>query len=481
MGAVGLKKYAESMGIPMTEEVAQSATNTYRSTHPEVCKAWRSLESQLTLAVKYPGTRFGGQGQIVFDPPFLRWRLPSGRELFYFQPEVDEDGRLSYMGQNQYTNKWERLETWGGKLCVSGETLVLTNNGWKPLRRVSRADRVYDGVDYVQHGGILFNGIQDCVTVDGVKMTPDHEVYTHDGWKEASQLQEPYRAAIRYVDSDSAFRHRWEKMAMGVPVRLWGALRKRPEGYKEKRESGACIKLRMQDEAVYRGEEHEAWNVSASCLLGLEVYGRSMLSSFSSGVSQLWGSGYIRLREMAGRFRQFLGRFRIGVGSGAKPGKNKQQRELRARKCEMDSSQRPVSQPTEKPRGRHTSAISHDRGTSVDPVLPMAPQAVYDICNAGPRQRFVVLGESGPFLVHNCENGVQAIARDVLVEGLRRYHKAGGTIVGHVHDEIIAEENEWEAEGWLRTLITCMSLPVDWAPGLMLGAAGYVSQRYRKD
>jgi DNA polymerase len=29
---------------------------------------------------------------------------------------VDDSGKLSYMGLNQYTRKWERLNTYGGKL-----------------------------------------------------------------------------------------------------------------------------------------------------------------------------------------------------------------------------------------------------------------------------------------------------------------------------------------------------------------------------
>jgi DNA polymerase bacteriophage-type len=46
--------------------------------------------------------------------------LPSGRRLVYRDAklETDEYGRdrLTYMGMNQYTRKWERLDTWGGKL-----------------------------------------------------------------------------------------------------------------------------------------------------------------------------------------------------------------------------------------------------------------------------------------------------------------------------------------------------------------------------
>lgn len=40
------------------------------------------------------------------------------------------------------------------------------------------------------------------------------------------------------------------------------------------------------------------------------------------------------------------------------------------------------------------------------------------------------------------ENIVQAIARDILREGLLALHKAGFWLIGHVHDEAISEERK---------------------------------------
>ena len=41
--------------------------------------------------------------------------LPSGRTLCYPSPRVD-DQKITYMGVAQYSRKWERLNTYGGKL-----------------------------------------------------------------------------------------------------------------------------------------------------------------------------------------------------------------------------------------------------------------------------------------------------------------------------------------------------------------------------
>ena len=78
------------------------------------------------------------------------------------------------------------------------------------------------------------------------------------------------------------------------------------------------------------------------------------------------------------------------------------------------------------------------------------------------------------------ENLIQAMARDVLMTGLLRCKRAGLDMIGHVHDEIILVARENEAEATLDTLNHCMADPLLWAPGLLLGAEGYIAERYRK-
>ena len=99
--------------------------------------------------------------------------------------------------------------------------------------------------------------------------------------------------------------------------------------------------------------------------------------------------------------------------------------------------------------------------------------------NCGPRHRFtVVLPDGRMILAHNC---VQAFARDVLAEGIRRAHKAGFNIVGHVHDEIITLRTRGDERYGLDALREDMTAPISWAPGLPLGGAGWVGRFYRKD
>lgn len=78
------------------------------------------------------------------------------------------------------------------------------------------------------------------------------------------------------------------------------------------------------------------------------------------------------------------------------------------------------------------------------------------------------------------ENIVQALARDVLAEGLKLAHRKGFSIVMHIHDEIVTEVDE-DSDLTLQDLIDCMAAKISWAPGLPLGAAGWEGYFYRKD
>lgn len=70
--------------------------------------------------------------------------------------------------------------------CLAGDTEVLTNNGWKPIVTVSKDDKLWDGVQWVTHQGLICNGEKNTIDVDGVRMTPDHMILSGSSWKQAS-------------------------------------------------------------------------------------------------------------------------------------------------------------------------------------------------------------------------------------------------------------------------------------------------------
>lgn len=80
-----------------------------------------------------------------------------------------------------------------------------------------------------------------------------------------------------------------------------------------------------------------------------------------------------------------------------------------------------------------------------------------------------------------CENIVQATARDILKIGIRRAKDIGFRIIGSVHDEIMTLTKHGDNYYNLDRLRDAMIAPITWATGLPLGASGYQATLYRKD
>lgn len=67
--------------------------------------------------------------------------------------------------------------------CLAGDGLVLTDKGLVRLVDVEIDHKLWDGVEWVSHDGVVFKGIKDVITYSGITATPDHIVYTADGEK----------------------------------------------------------------------------------------------------------------------------------------------------------------------------------------------------------------------------------------------------------------------------------------------------------
>lgn len=77
------------------------------------------------------------------------------------------------------------------------------------------------------------------------------------------------------------------------------------------------------------------------------------------------------------------------------------------------------------------------------------------------------------------ENNTQAIARDLLVNGMFKAEAAGYPIIATVYDEIISEVPR--GYGSLKDFERMICELPDWASGLPLVASGWRGKRYRKD
>ena len=194
-GVNALKAFgADKMG--MTDEEMQDVVDKWRDSNANVAAWWKTMENAAVRAVARQVETVDKIGGITFsyENGVLFMKLPSGRRLAYWGAAYGESrfqpGRktLSYMGVNQQTKKWSRVETWGGKLvenCWAAGALVCTNHGWIPIEKVARDDLIWDGFDWVKHDGAVCRGSQRTMSVDGERCTPDHKIRTTRGWQYA--------------------------------------------------------------------------------------------------------------------------------------------------------------------------------------------------------------------------------------------------------------------------------------------------------
>lgn len=88
----------------------------WREAHANIAAHWAALKDTVLQAIEMPGNTFPcGKVKVRRDGNWLRIGLPSGRALCYPSPQI-VDGAITYMGLNQYSRKWSRLKTYGGKL-----------------------------------------------------------------------------------------------------------------------------------------------------------------------------------------------------------------------------------------------------------------------------------------------------------------------------------------------------------------------------
>lgn len=114
---------ADKMG--MTDEEMAETVAMWREASPNICRLWKSIENAAIKAItRKTSSRPTMCRNVRFDyeAGILWMTLPSGRRIAYWDARYEaskwKKGQkvISYMGVDQKTKKWTRIETWGGKL-----------------------------------------------------------------------------------------------------------------------------------------------------------------------------------------------------------------------------------------------------------------------------------------------------------------------------------------------------------------------------
>jgi DNA polymerase len=337
---------------------------------------------------------------------------------------------------NREITKADKMERFVGKVCLAEGELVLTNRGLVPINLISKEDRLWDGVEWVTHDGVIDQGIREVITYDGLTATPDHEVFTEDGRiiplgqaaSEMARLQNTgvEGQSIRFCDDHVVADTPRKRLSVRV-----GALQ-------PKRDQEADLSQqpeKRQDDLVPQERAQASTTCGSSGQTLRRDPGQMQQPSTQTLEELRWAGDQVPVQDQDGVHR-------MGCSEPAPQGlqergdrQEEQRRELRAGQfkagdqdaAESEQAQyrenhvvgqasaaeripEPIQPPTDLPiyeggvQWRTDSATGAGEGSPEVQELAGHPRQVrcYDITNAGPRKRFTVSGK----LVLNCVLGL---------------------------------------------------------------------------
>lgn len=149
-GSVGALKNMGAVEMGVQENELQGLINDWRNANPHIVRFWYEVGNAAMKAIKEKTTVPLGKLVFAYERGILFIRLPSGRRLSYIKPRIGTNrfggDSITYMGINS-AKKWDRLETFGGKLTeniVQGTARDLLANAL-----INAANAGYDTVFHV--------------------------------------------------------------------------------------------------------------------------------------------------------------------------------------------------------------------------------------------------------------------------------------------------------------------------------------------
>lgn len=116
----------------LSDDEIKGIVDRWRETNSMIRDLWNIVDSAAVTVITNGGAQtirsettdavitLACELDVITGTRYMTILLPSGRKLYYPSPEIGVnrwgDPSVSYMGQNQTTKRWERVETYGGKL-----------------------------------------------------------------------------------------------------------------------------------------------------------------------------------------------------------------------------------------------------------------------------------------------------------------------------------------------------------------------------
>ncbi len=296
----------------------------------------------------------------------------------------------------------------GELACLGGNTLVLTDRGPCPITGVCLSDRLWDGQEWVSHRGLVPRGIRPVVDCCGVQATADHRVWLGaDHWSPFGRLAQDESTLSRALANASG---NFASQVSSAPPRV--ASGSSSCGVRARPLSTACTRITSEKESP-RGA---TLALSGPRVTGSSVIGDMRRSFLTRPTGAGCSIGYRRACNGVETRRPSSGQTTVAGGSEctSRGGRTAPSSWPTWSRCKGGMTR--IWNSIERTMIVATSlaicALSRSAGTKQtdEPSAGYNTESqnlrpVYDIAHAGPRNRFTILTDRGPLIVHNCGYG----------------------------------------------------------------------------
>lgn len=298
--------------------------------------------------------------------------------------------------------KADKIERFVGKTCLAEGTLVLCNNGWKPIESVTTNDELWDGEEWVCHQGLVMNGTKETLNLCGIWLTPDHQVWSGTKWLDAQSVVQDENI-LSQVLGTAAENLPLQAMLSDQEVDSVGWLLSAAAMEKSTQLTHTTLKtLNQQDATSVQSKRqliNDIGNTAVPCLMmSIE---RDSLIGYRRRFQDAIQLHVKHINTTVGEALQY-------VASGAKIALSSLSM-YKPLAAGMSQNMRWTEQTLTATTNQEISDSYQEvqTYTTNEKLASLRKKLkVYDLACSGPRNRFTVLSSRGPVIVHNCILGL---------------------------------------------------------------------------
>jgi DNA polymerase I-like protein with 3'-5' exonuclease and polymerase domains len=344
----------------------------------------------------------------------LAWLAGQNDLVQDFTNKVDVYCKMATKIYGREITKADKKERFVGKTvtlgCFGPDTQVLTNSGWKSIVQVSLTDELWDGEAWVTHSGLLNQGFRwtETPTDLGLTATADHEILTEHGWRAWSEVH----------SNRSLFQSALSRATLPSPSgrSSLDLMEKALDGIRGSGVRAAGKALSTAVISSIRKLNGAATALVSSPLKPVSTTGGTLILSPMTHTGNAFSTEYL-LASTAARFQPVTNtkttavEVSVSTSLGAKTAERFYNTSSLWRGGTYLSTNW-IESITKKVTNlitcglfraekMHETDVQSESSNKKSPVLKRRMQT-YDIALAGPRNRFTVLTNQGPIIVHNC-------------------------------------------------------------------------------